>query len=64
MTQPKESYYIREILDKHQYKGEPIQSLSRKKLAKAMNLMLLYVPYLEATLKKNEIKSIDPEEST
>lgn len=56
---PKESHYIREIVDKHQFKDVAIHKLSRKKLIQVINLLLIYVPFLEHTLKQHKIKELD-----
>jgi len=56
---PTESHLIREIIDKHEYKGESLHSLSRKKLMKVVLLLLMYVPFLEVTLKKHKVEEID-----
>jgi hypothetical protein len=48
---PKKSLLIREVIDKHEYRGRKIRDLSRKKLMRVVDLLLMYLPQLEGMAK-------------
>jgi hypothetical protein len=56
---PKESKLIREIVDQHSYEGVLFEDLEEDELLDALELLAMYVPFLEYTLKANDVEELE-----
>lgn len=56
---PKESEMIREIIDHHSFEGKALGELELEDLLRATELLLIYIPFLELTLKKHDVKRLE-----